>query len=503
MSRRTSSRGMAATGHHETSQVGDQPASYTTAEALRSLPSVEEARQELAARLRNLGDEAPTSVALVATARAAIAQARATILAGGAAPTRPEILADALVLLRARARPRLRPVINAAGAILNTNLGRAPLSQHAIQRIAEIAAGYSNLELDLDTGERGSRQTHTRDLLRTLTGAEDALVVNNNAAATLLTLAALAAGREVIVSRGELVEIGGGFRVPDILIQSGARLVEVGTTNKVRLADYAGAITPETALILSVHPSNFRIIGFTQTPDLADLATLAHERDIPLIRDLGSGALLDTSQWGLAREDTITDCIRAGVDVTCFSGDKLLGGPQAGVIAGKRVLLERIERHPLMRAVRSDKLTLAGLEATLQAYQDGVAVNELPIWRAIATSMDAILARAQHWVAALEAEGIRAEVIAGETTIGGGSLPGEILPTALCAIPARGSADGAAPAILARYLRQGDPAVLARVARDQTLLDPRTVAPELDDALLPAIVRAWRAIAIDVSAPNA
>ena len=243
-------------------------------------------------------------------------------------------------------------------------------------------------------------------------------------------------------------------------------------------------------------PAIFASLALLQTPDLADLATLAHERDIPLIRDLGSGALLDTSQWGLAREDTITDCIRAGVDVTCFSGDKLLGGPQAGVIAGKRALLERIERHPLMRAVRSDKLTLAGLEATLQAYQDGVAVNELPIWRAIATSLDAILARAQHWVAALASEGIEAEVIAGETTIGGGSLPGETLPTALCAIPARGSSNGADPAILARYLRQGDPAVLARVSRDQTLLDPRTVAPELDDALLSAIVRAWRAVAM-------
>ncbi len=493
MSRRKMPRAQALANGRNTEQGRESAAMDVTAERLRALPSVEETRQELAARLLAQGDVTPPTMALTAATRSAIARARATIRAGGLTPSHSEILTDALRLLRERARPRLRPVINAAGAILNTNLGRAPLSSRAIQRIVEIAAGYSNLELDLDSGERGSRQTHTRDLLRELTGAENALVVNNNAAATLVTLAALATGREVIVSRGELVEIGGGFRVPDILVQSGARLIEVGTTNRVRLSDYAGAITPDTALILSVHPSNFRIIGFTQTPELAALDALAHERDIPLIRDLGSGAMFDTSSWGLAHEDTIADCIRAGVDVTCFSGDKLLGGPQAGIIAGKRALLERIERHPLMRAMRCDKLTLAALEATLQAYQDGVALSELPVWRAISAPLEAIRARAQRWVMALRAEGVSAEVIAGETTIGGGSLPGETLPTALCAIPASGATDGMDLALLARNLRLGDPPVVARVARDQALFDPRTVAPDQDGSLIAAISRAWRA----------
>ncbi len=465
-------------------------------QALRGLPSVEETRQQLAARLRDLGVETPSPAALIASARATIAHARETILAGGAAPTQSELLADALGLLYKRERPRLRPIINAAGAILNTNLGRAPLSQRAIDSIVSIASGYSTLEFDLDSGERGSRQSHTRGLLCELTGAEDALVVNNNAAAMLLTLAALAAGHEVIVSRGELVEIGGGFRVPDILAQSGARLVEVGTTNRVRLADYADAITSNTALILSVHPSNFRIIGFTEAPQLASLAALAHERDLPLIRDLGSGALFDTSAWGLTREDTIMDALRAGVDVTCFSGDKLLGGPQAGIIVGKCALLERIERHPLMRAMRCDKLTLAALEPTLQTYLDGgaLALEELPIWRAISAPLETLQARARRWITELGAAGVSAEVIAGETAIGGGSLPGDTLPTALCATPANGANLGVDPAILTRHLRLGDPAIVARVARGQALFDPRTVAPDQDADLVAAIIRAWRAV---------
>ena len=491
MARRKSSRARMSAPRRDEGQGRALTDVSVSAEGLRSLPSVEQLRQALDARARESGGEPPTPSTLISAARAAIEHERAAILTGEPAPTQSELLARAATLLAQRAQPRLRPVINAAGAILNTNLGRAPLSQRAIQRIAEIAGGYSNLELDLDSGERGSRQSHTRDLLRSLTSAEDALVVNNHAAAALLTLTALAAGREVIVSRGELVEIGGGFRVPDILAQSGARLVEVGATNRVRLADYAGAISPDTALILSVHPSNFRIIGFTQTPTLPALAALAHERDIPLVRDLGSGAMLDTARWGLAHEDSIADSVRAGVDVTCFSGDKLLGGPQAGVIAGKRALLERIERHPLMRAVRCDKLTLAGLEATLQAYQDGVAESELPVWRAIATPLEALRSRAERWVTTLNDRNISAEVVMGETTVGGGSLPGETLPTPLCAIPAHG-ASGPDPSLLARHLRQGVPAVVARVAHDRALFDPRTVLPEQDEALIAAITRAWR-----------
>lgn len=467
------------------------PAAADTPSRLRSLPSVDEARRALAARLDLAGVPAPSNSAMVDAVRAAIEQSRQAILAGERAPTHDETVTGAMKLLQDQARPLLRQVINAGGAILNTNLGRAPLSARAIQRISAIAAGYSNLELDLDSGDRGSRQSHVRDLLRSLTSAEDALVVNNNAAATLVTLAALAAGREVIVSRGELVEIGGGFRVPDILAQSGARLVEVGTTNRVRIGDYASAIHAETALILSVHPSNFRIVGFTESPSISELATLAHSRDLPLARDLGSGALLDTARWGLAHEDSVIDCVRAGVDVTCFSGDKLLGGPQAGVIAGKSALLERIERHPLMRAVRSDKLTLAALEATLQSYRDGSAISDLPLWRAISYSLDEIKTRARRWARELEGSAINATVVAGETTIGGGSLPGETLPTALCAISAHDAGAEVDLDEFARQLRLGDTAVIARIARDQVLFDPRTVLPDQDNALLEAIVRAW------------
>jgi L-seryl-tRNA(Ser) seleniumtransferase len=477
----------------------DPVSTNVNGEALRSLPSVEQTRQALEIQLREQHIEPLPPAALVNAARASIERARAAILAGNSAPTQADILAAAVMLVRESTHSHLRPVINAAGAILNTNLGRAPLSQRAIQRISEIASGYSNLEFDLEAGERGSRQSHTRNLLRALAGTEDALVVNNNAAATLLVLATLAAGREVIVSRGELVEIGGGFRVPDILAQSGARLVEVGTTNRVRVADYANAITPDTALVLSVHPSNFRIIGFTQSPTLVELATLAHERNLPLIRDLGSGAVFDTNRWGLAHESSIQDCVRAGIDVICFSGDKLLGGPQAGIIVGKRSLLERIERHPLMRAMRCDKLTLAALEATLQSYQDGSAETELPVWRAITTPLDETRARASRWVQALGEEGISAEVISGETTIGGGSLPGETLPTALCAIPARSASIEVDATRLARFLRNGSPSVVARVVRDQVIFDPRTVAPEQDDALVAAIVRAMYATTNDDS----
>ena len=514
--------------HHPT--VSDQRASSEAADTasrattLRALPSVEALRLAVA---QTLASDVPLSAGTGATARSTsdlrvteaaretLAAARAAILRSDSgdsdAPTLVNLTARVLAWLRADAQPTLRPVINATGVIINTNLGRSPLSAEAIASVVAVAGGYSNLEYDLDAGERGSRQTPTRSLLRDLTGAEDALVVNNNAAATLVALAALTAGREVIVSRGELVEIGGGFRVPDVMRQSGARLVEVGTTNRTRVADYAAAITPDTAALLSVHPSNFRVIGFTEAPALADLAALAHAHGLPLLHDLGSGALAPTEAHGLAHEPTARESVAAGADVVCFSGDKLLGGPQAGIIVGRASPLAQIARHPLMRAVRIDKLTLAALEATLRQWRDGQAMHTLPIWRMIATPLADLRARADRWADAIRvwnAEAVAGdaghmrfvvEVIAGESTIGGGSLPGETLPTWLCALSLRddddapahdgGSGRGATPEVgeLARKLRSVAPPatpVVARVSRERLLLDPRTVPPEQDAALL-------------------
>ncbi len=478
---------------HRTRHPANQSTQVQT--ALRTLPSVEELRQALEARLRDVGAAPASHAPLIRAVRATIESARERIRAGQQAPERDSLIRQAAHALALQSQMHLRPVINAAGVIINTNLGRSPLSERAIAQMNVIARGYSNLEFDLDANQRGSRQTHTRALLRSLTGAEDALVVNNNAAATLVILAALAAGREVIIARGELVEIGGGFRIPDVLAQSGARLVEVGTTNRVRVADYAAAITPETALLLIVHPSNFRIIGFTESPALADLVALAHERGLPLMHDLGSGALVASERWGLAHEPTVAESVRAGADIICFSGDKLLGGPQAGIIAGQCEMLARIERHPLMRAIRIDKLTLAALEATLRAYMDDTFVEELPTWRAISQSASHIRERAERLVARLLRDGVTAEVIAGESTVGGGSLPGETLPTALCALPARNTPNLRDAGRLADALRQHEPPIVVRVLRDQALLDLRTVAEEDEETLFAGIVGAWRSLA--------
>jgi L-seryl-tRNA(Ser) seleniumtransferase len=495
--------------------------------ALRALPSVEALRLAVEQAIAPAIPPLPRDVAaygpalnlhITDVAREALSAARTAIQHGEDAPTLSGLVTHVVDRLRDRALPVLRPVINATGVIVNTNLGRAPLSAMALVAASIAARGYSNLEYDLEAGERGSRQTPTRALLRELTGAEDALVVNNNAAATLVALAALTVGREVIVSRGELVEIGGGFRVPDVMRQSGARLVEVGTTNRTRVADYAAAITPDTAALLSVHPSNFRVVGFTEAPALAELAALAHAHNLPLLHDLGSGALVATEAHGLAHEPTVRESVAAGADVVCFSGDKLLGGPQAGIIVGRATLLAQIARQPLMRAVRIDKLTLAALEATLLQWRDGQATHAIPIWRMITTPLADLRARADHWAAAIRAwddaaheEGdhaggtghadyarVAVDVIAGESTVGGGSLPGETLPTWLCAISLHGretdardgvARRGAAPEVgeLARRLRIVAPPatpVVARVSRDRLLLDPRTVPPEQDEALL-------------------
>jgi L-seryl-tRNA(Ser) seleniumtransferase len=422
---------------------------------------------------------------LVDVARSAIDQARTATLAGDMPPAYDTLVARARALLDARQKPALRRVINATGVIINTNLGRAPLSKAALAAMAEVAHGYSNLEYDLDSGGRGSRHTHVRALLRELTGADDALVVNNNAAAVLVVLSALATGRDVVVSRGELVEIGGGFRVPDVMRQGGARLVEVGTTNRTRLLDYEEAITDTTALLLAVHPSNFRVVGFTEAPELAALADLSHRHSLPLVHDLGSGSLLATDRWGLAPEPTVQQSVRSGADAVCFSGDKLLGGPQAGIIVGRSALLAQIARHPLMRAVRIDKLTLAALEATLRHYRDGEAESMIPVWQAIAMPVETIRVRAEHLAQAVRGCGTPAVVLTGESTIGGGSLPGETLPTVLCGIVEDG--DHLALEALAARLRAGAPPVVARIARDRLLLDPRTVRPEEDGALLDAL----------------
>ncbi len=472
---------------------GQLPAHDAAQTALRALPSVEEMRLALEAHLRQRALPPIPHAALIRAIRFALQSARERIRSGEPAPDQGMLIERMLQVIASQAQPQLRPVINATGVIINTNLGRAPLSQRALDQMLAVARGYSNLEFDLVSGERGSRQSHIRALLRTLTGAEDALVVNNNAAATLVALATLAAGREVVIARGELVEIGGGFRVPDVMAQSGARLVEVGATNRVRLADYAAAITPETALLLSVHPSNFRIIGFTESPALTDLAALAHERGLALMHDLGSGAIPLTERWGLGHEPTIAESVRAGADIICFSGDKLLGGPQAGIIIGRSASLARIERHSLMRAIRIDKLTLAALEATLQAYADDSFLEELPIWQALAQPLDAITQRAERFAARLQLAGVPAEVIAGESTIGGGSLPGETLPTALCALPARADGRRGAATRLVEALRQGQPPIVARVLRDQALFDLRTVALTDEDTLFEGILIAWMA----------
>jgi L-seryl-tRNA(Ser) seleniumtransferase len=422
---------------------------------------------------------------LVDVARDVIAEARAAALSGGIAGEHDTLVARARALLTVRRKSALRRVINATGVIINTNLGRAPLSEAALVAMAEVARGYSNLEYDLDKGERGSRHTHVRTLLRGLTGAEDALVMNNNAAAMLVVLSALAAGRDVVVSRGELVEIGGGFRVPDVMRQGGARLVEVGTTNRTRVRDYEEAITDATALLLAVHPSNFRVVGFTEAPELAELADLAHRHNLPLVYDLGSGSLLTTDRWGLAPEPTVQHSVGAGADIVCFSGDKLLGGPQAGIVAGRSALLAHIARHPLMRAVRIDKLTLAALAATLRHYRDGEAERTIPVWQAISMPVETIRVRAECWAEAVHTWGVPAATLPGESTIGGGSLPGETLATVLCGIGENGgSLDLDA---LAARLRAGEPPVVARIARGRLLLDPRTVRPDEDDILVAAL----------------
>jgi L-seryl-tRNA(Ser) seleniumtransferase len=430
---------------------------------LRDLPAVDElASHEL---LRH----APRPLAVEA-ARSTLAHAREELQAGH---DPGDLGARAAAELEGFVRPRLRRVLNATGVIVHTNLGRAPLALAALERVVAAGGSYSNLEYDLAEGTRGSRQDHVVAALRRLTGAEGALVVNNNAAAVLLALAALAEGREVVVSRGELIEIGDGFRIPDVLARSGARLVEVGTTNRTRGADYEAAIGAETALLLRVHQSNFRVVGFTERPSTSTLADVAARAGLPLVDDLGSGALGASNTVLLADEPSPRDELAAGADLVCFSGDKLLGGPQAGIVVGRPELVERLRRHPLQRALRADKLTLAALEGTLALYLDPErARREVPVLRMLDEPAGAIRARAERLAAA-----VGGEVEATVARVGGGALPLAEVPSFACAVE-----EG-----LAAALRAGDPPVVAIVRDGRTLLDCRTLSDAEADEVAAAV----------------
>jgi L-seryl-tRNA(Ser) seleniumtransferase len=443
----------------------------------RVIPSIEQLRQRPPVQSLEARYGRDALVTALRDAAAAIREglARGDRIAEDEETAAGLIAREAETRLAQRFEPSLRRVINATGVILHTNLGRAPLPEAALARILELGSGYTNLEYDLARGVRGSRSVHAEALLARLVTADAAAVVNNNAGATLLVLAALAAGREVLISRGELVEIGGGFRVPDVMAQSGAILREVGTTNRTRIGDYSAALSDRTALILRVHPSNFRIEGFTERPRLADLVELGRRFNVPVAEDLGSGAVLPLVE----DEPLVGDSLRAGADVVCFSGDKLLGGPQAGIIAGRREAINRIRQHPLMRALRVDKLTYAAIEATLIEYLAGRATETVPVARMLSMSVEEIGTRAQLLVRSISGRRLRAEVIDGSSAIGGGSAPAVELPTRLVALRHEAmTADE-----LESSLRHKNPPVIARIENDRVVLDLRTVPPQLDAAL--------------------
>lgn len=455
----------------------------TTTDLLSRLPSVDKllAHPGAGALVGSFG-HALTVDAL----RAALDDARRRIRAGEDAPEADRLVESAGARLREWVTPRPRPVINATGVVIHTNLGRAPLSTKANEAMWNVSWSYSDLEYDLAGGERGHRMAAVEDLLCRVTGAESALVVNNNAGAVLLALIAHAAGREVIISRGQLIEIGGGFRIPEVLAQSGARLVEVGATNRTHRRDYEAALTENTAAILRAHSSNFRVVGFTAEVSMAEMVEIGRSSGVPVFDDLGSGALLDTAAYGLVHEPMPQESLAAGAALVCFSGDKLLGGPQAGIVIGQKKYVEPLKRHPLARALRADKLCLAALSATLTHYLKREAEQEVPVWRMISMPLDEIGKRAKRWARRLRQAGIEAEVIAGRSTAGGGSLPGETLPTWLVAIACE-SPDG-----LAERLRRSDPPVIARIEDGRVVLDPRTVMGGEEKELLDAVDSAQR-----------
>jgi len=439
---------------------------------LRNLPSVDKLLQsdQAVALIADFG----RPLALEAL-RYTLEEARTSYKQTRQIPDETAILHQSARILEAWIAPTLNPVINASGVIIHTNLGRAPLSNAAIRAATEVSLGYSNLEYDLGKGARGSRLLHAEELLKRLTGAEAALVVNNNAAAVLLALTALAKRRRVLIARTQLVEIGGGFRIPDVMAQSGAKLVEIGTTNRVHRRDYEQTIREQPIkLVMRAHRSNFAIVGFHTEPSLAEVAEIAHAAGLPVVEDLGSGTLIDTAPFGLEHEPTVQESLAAGADLVTFSGDKLLGGPQAGIIVGRKDLVDKLKKHPLARAIRADKLCLAALSATLLHYLKDEALKEIPVWQMIAASEEALRARVSAWVATL---GV-GEAIQGESAIGGGSLPGQILPTWLLGLP------NSSPTRLLAQLRAADPAVIARIQDERVVLDPRTILPEQEETLL-------------------
>ncbi len=400
----------------------------------------------------------------------------------------PDLAFDAVVertasRAAALARPSLRRVVNVTGTLLHTNLGRAPLCTEALQAISEVAQGYSNLEYDLVAGQRGKRFTHVEELVCRLTGGEAATVVNNNAGAVMLALAALAGGRSALVSRGELIEIGGSFRIPDIMAASGVALVEVGTTNKTHLKDYAAALDSKTALILKVHTSNYRILGFTEAVSGEELASLAHQHGVPVLEDLGSGLLIDLTPYGLPREPTVREALQTGIDLVTFSGDKLLGGPQAGIIVGKRVVIDQLRKHPMARALRIDKLTLAALEATLRLYLDPhQALAQVPTLKMLALPVSELQQRCEHLLARLTkalGDAVACSIVDATATVGGGALPLAELPGRAIALAPKALSVNE----LATRLRRSEPPVIGRIQDDRFLVDPRTLNAE-DEALL-------------------
>jgi len=438
---------------------------------LRSLPSVDQILQtsQAAAWVAEYGRPL-----MVEAVRSALALAREQYAEENTLSGLNDLLESTHNLLDRWTALTLVPVINATGVILHTNLGRAPLSRSARQAMQAISQGYSNLEYDLPTGRRGTRLVHAEGLLQRLTGAEDALVVNNNAGAVLLALTALARRRQAVIARSQLVEIGGGFRVPDVMKQSGARLLEVGTTNHVHLSDYKQALEENPAILLHAHRSNFRIIGFTSEPTLAEIATISQQAGIPLVDDLGSGSLLDTERYGLGHEPTVPESLAAGADLVCFSGDKLLGGPQAGILLGRASLIGKLKKHPLTRALRADKLCLAALSATLLHYLKDEAEREIPVWQMIAASAESLRTRAENWHRVMG----QGEVLPSQSTVGGGSLPGETQATFVLALTVHH------PNHFLARLRECTPPIIARLEEDKIVFDPRTVLEEQEQTFL-------------------
>jgi len=429
---------------------------------LRNLPSVEQLLQNATRLIERFGR--PLTLDAL---RLTLDSIRARFKTNPEAdlPAIDLILAESESKLIAWTKPTLLPLINATGVILHTNLGRAPLSQATIAAMSLAASSYSNLEFDLDTGKRGSRLTHAEAILQKLLNVESALIVNNNASAVLLVLSALANKKQVVIPRSQLIEIGGGFRIPDVMKQSGAKLVEIGTTNKLRLSDYESALENPIALVMRAHRSNFKIVGFTEEPELKEIVDLAHKSNVMVVDDLGSGALIDTAKYGFVHEPTVQESLTAGVDIVCFSGDKLLGGPQAGIIVGKKELIDKLKKHPLARAVRADKTCLAGITATLTHYLKDETEREIPIVRMMSLTLEQVKVRAEVW---REAVG-QGEVVASESTVGGGSLPEESIPTFALVLKVK------SPDKFLKRLREANPPIIARTENDNVLLDPRTV----------------------------